>query len=107
MTITAASTVQDMEDVGIAELREHLDDYLRRIADGETLRVTDAGRTVVLLSSHRPADDSVLDRLEAEGRLAQRPPRRKGLLPKPAPMPDDGGPTLSEVLQQMRDEDDR
>ena len=49
MTITAASTVQDMEDVGIAELREHLDDYLRRIADGEILRVVDAGRTVVLL----------------------------------------------------------
>lgn len=72
MTITATSTVHDVEEVEVAQLREHLDAYLRRVADGETLCITD-----------------------------------HGLLPRPLPLPDDGGPTLSEVLQQMRDEDDR
>ena len=107
MTITAASTVQDVEEVEVAELREHLDAYLRRVADGEALCITDHGNPVALVKSFRQVEEEVLDRLEAEGLLDQRPARRTGLLPKPAPMPDDGGPTLSEVLQQMRDEDDR
>jgi prevent-host-death family protein len=96
-----------VDDVGIGELRQNLSVYLRRIAQGETLRVTDHGHPVALLTPIRRAGDEILDRLEAEGLLVRPRRRRRGLLPKPPPLPDDGGPTLSEVLQQMRDEDDR
>jgi prevent-host-death family protein len=95
-----------VDDVGVAQLRQNLSVYLRRVSRGETLRVTEHGRPVALLTPLRASGDEVLDRLEAEGRLVRARSHRRPL-PKPLPMPDDGGPTLSEVLQQMRDEDDR
>jgi prevent-host-death family protein len=98
------TTVAGVDDVGVRELRQNLSVYLRRIAQGETLRVTDHGRPVALLTPLRSTGDEVLDRLEAEGRLIR--PKVRGPLPEPLPALTDG-PTLSEVLQQMRDEDDR
>src|SRR3954452_13316784 len=103
-----------MNDVGVRELRQILSVYLRRIVQGETLRVTDHGHPVALLTPLRYTGDSVLDELESQGLLERpksrgflerpRPPR--GWLPRPVPLRP-GEPTLSEVLQQMRDEDDR
>jgi prevent-host-death family protein len=101
-----APRLDSVDDVGVAQLRQNLSVYLRRVSQGETLRVTEHGRPVALLTPIRRTGDEVLDRLEAEGLLV-RPRSRRRPLPKPLPMPDDGGPTLSEVLQQMRDEDDR
>lgn len=98
-------TVTDMDDVGVRELRQDLSVYLRRIAQGETLRVTDHGHPVALLTPVRYSGDSVLDELEAQG-LLERPRSRRRPLPPPVPL-EPGEPTLSEVLQQMRDEDDR
>ena len=98
-------TLEPVDDVGVGELRQHLSVFLRRVAQGETLRVTDHGHPVALLSPIRTTGDDVLDRLEAEGLLV-RGRRRTGMLPKPLPATP-GKPTLSEVLQQMRDEDDR
>ena len=98
-------TVLDMDDVGVRELRQNLSVYLRRIAKGETLRVTDHGHPVALLTPLRYTGDSVLDELEAQG-LLERPKHLRRGLPRPVPL-EPGEPTLSEVLQQMRDEDDR
>jgi len=53
--------------VGVRELRQNLSVYLRRIARGETLEVTDRGRAVAVLAPL--PGTSVLDRLRAEGRL--------------------------------------
>lgn len=53
--------------VGIRELRQNLSVYLRRVEAGETLEVSDRGKTVALLTP-LPASTSVLDRLIAEGR---------------------------------------
>lgn len=97
--------VPAVDDVGVRELRQNLSVYLRRIAQGETLRVTDHGHPVALLTPIRSTGESVLDELEAQGRLIR--PRTRGRRRPPVPLPPDGGPTLSEVLQQMRDEDDR
>jgi prevent-host-death family protein len=95
-----------MDDVGVRELRQNLSVYLRRIAKGETLRVTDHGHPVALLTPIRYTGDSVLDELEAQGLLER--PRNPRPRPLPPPLPlEPGEPTLSEVLQQMRDEDDR
>ena len=98
-------TVLTMDDVGVRELRQNLSVYLRRIAKGETLRVTDHGHPVALLTPLRYTGDSVLDELEAQG-LLERPKHPRRELPRPIPLKP-GEPTLSEVLQQMRDEDDR
>lgn len=63
MTDTTSRTPQ----VGIRELRQNLSVYLRRIAQGERLEVTDRGRPVALLVPVRP-EMSPIERLVAEGR---------------------------------------
>jgi prevent-host-death family protein len=91
--------------VGVRELRQNLSVYLRRIEAGETLEVTEHGHPVARLTPLPPQRMSVLDRLIAEGKAF---PGKGGNLADLRPPRDIGpGPTLSEVLQQMRDEDDR
>jgi len=65
------------KQVGVRELRQNLSVYLRRIARGETLEVTDRGRAVAILAP-MPKPASVLKRLTAEGRLI---PAKRALLP--------------------------
>jgi antitoxin (DNA-binding transcriptional repressor) of toxin-antitoxin stability system len=55
-----------LKHVGVRELRQNLSVYLRRIARGETLGVTDRGRVVALLTPVRHEADP-LARLEAAG----------------------------------------
>lgn len=87
------------------EARQNLSVYLRRVEQGEAFTVTEHGRPVALLGPV-PTDDDPLGDLIAAGRVL---PATLALdeLPDPVALPDDGGPTLSEVLQAMRDEDDR
>ena len=83
--------------VGVRELRQNLSVYLRRIARGETLEVTDRGRAVAVLAP-LPKPASMLDRLRAEGRLI---PATGDLLPlKRRPIRIDR-PT-SELLDEQR-----
>jgi prevent-host-death family protein len=89
--------------VGVRELRQNLSVYLDRVKAGETLDVTEHGRPVAQLRP-RPEDAiSALDRMIAEGRAtpATIDHRTLGMPPK---IP---GRPLSEILQEMRDEDDR
>jgi prevent-host-death family protein len=84
--------------VGIAELRQNLSRYLRRVERGERLLVTDRNRPVAELGP--PPSTAQLDRLIAEGRV-QRPLRR-GL---PEPLRLDGDPyALSRALDEIRGE---
>jgi prevent-host-death family protein len=99
------ATVAGVDDVGVRELRQNLSVYLRRIAQGETLRVTEHGHPVALLTPIPYSDDAILDDLEAQGRIVR--PRTGRRRRPPVPLPPDGGPPLSEVLQHMREEDDR
>ena len=89
--------------VGVRELRQNLSVYLRRVKAGETLEVTEHGQTVARLTP-RPAETlSPLQRLIAEGR-ATAPTGRIQDIPPPIRL---DGISASEILQQMRDEDDR
>jgi prevent-host-death family protein len=85
--------------VGVAELRQNLSVYLRRVKRGERLVVTDRNRPVAELGP-APSTGPDLDRLIAEGRVA--PPRRSGL---PEPLELSGDPrALSRALDDIRGE---
>ncbi len=58
----------EIETVGASELRDRLGDYLRRVAAGESFRVTDQGCDVAFLSP-APRRAGAVERLVAEGRL--------------------------------------
>lgn len=59
---------QEDPRVGVRELRQNLSRYLRRVARGETLEVTERGRPVAVLAP-LPAPSSPLERLVASGRV--------------------------------------
>jgi prevent-host-death family protein len=68
-----------MTTVGVAELRQNLSKYLRVVARGERLVVTDRNRPIAELGPP-PSTGRALDRLTAEGRVT-RPSRPR--LPEP------------------------
>lgn len=85
--------------IEVAELRQNLGEYLRRVERGERLLVTDRNRPVAELGppATRGAD---LDRLIAEGRVTR--PIRHGL---PEPLQLDGDPyALTRALNEIRGE---
>jgi prevent-host-death family protein len=87
------------EMVGIAELRQNLSIYLRRVKEGERLVVTDRNRPVAELGP-APSTGPDLDRLIAEGRVSA--PDRSGL-PKPLELKGDPK-ALSQALDDIRGE---
>lgn len=83
--------------VGVAELRQNLSTYLRRVGEGERLVITDRNRPVAELGP-APSIGPALDRLIAEGRVSR--PLRSGL---PEPMELSGDPhALSRALDEVR-----
>ncbi len=97
----ASATFMYMSDlVGVAELRQNLSVYLRRVREGETLVVTDRNRPVAVLGP-APESASRLDQLIAAGRVS--PPTRSEF-PEPLEMESvpDG---LSRALAELRDDE--
>lgn len=85
--------------VGVAELRQNLSKYLRRVESGERLVVTDRNRPVAELGPP-PSEGAELDRLIAAGRVSR--PSRRGL---PEPIRLEGDPyALSRALDEIRGE---
>jgi prevent-host-death family protein len=90
--------------VGVRELRQNLSVYLQRVKEGETLEITEHGRPVAELRPRSPARLSKIDQMIADGRITPARGRPRDLPPPPPPI-DPTAPTLSEILQQMRDEE--
>ena len=90
--------------VGVRELRQNLSVYLARVKAGETLDVTEHGQPVAQLGPRLAKPISILDQMIADGR-AKPATRRPSDIPPLLPNPDPDGPTLTEVLLQMRDEE--
>jgi len=95
--------VDEAEKIGIRELRQHASRYVAMAKAGKRVPVTDRGKLVAYLV---PADEprSVFEQLVAAGKVRQA--TAKGiadLLPIP-PAPS-GEKSLSETLQEMRDEE--
>lgn len=84
------------DSVGIAELRQNLSVYLRRVSAGERLLVTDRNRPVAELGP-APASGPALDRLIAAGRVSAP------LRALPDPLVPSGDPdALSRALEDIR-----
>jgi len=94
-------TERDAPTVGVRELRQNLSVYLTRVKQGEAFEVTEHGHPVARLVPNRPEPMGILDRLIAEGRAVPARGDHRTLTPPPV-MP---GRPLSEILQEMRDEE--
>jgi prevent-host-death family protein len=89
--------------VGVRELRQNLSVYLDRVKAGETLEVTEHGHPVARLGPNPRVTLSIVDQMIADGRITPATGDHR-TLPPPPKIP---GRPLSEILQEMRDEDDR
>ena len=77
-----------MTTVGVRDLKNRLSEYLRRVADGDRITVTDRGRPVAVITPpDAPADHEAVTRMVREGiaswgggkpRGATRPARVRG-----------------------------
>jgi|SRR6185437_6251601 len=88
--------------VGVRELRQNLSVYLARVKQGECLEVTEHGRPVALLRP-LPAAASWLESMIAAGLATRAQGDLLELGHPPPPMP--GERSLSEVLEEMRNEE--
>jgi prevent-host-death family protein len=92
-----------MMRVGIRELRQDASTWVRRAAAGETIEITDRGRPVAQLGP-LTAPPRGLAALEAAGLIRKATGKLSDLKPvKPPP----GTRPLSEILEEMRNEEDR
>lgn len=92
--------------VGVRELRQNLSVYLDRVKAGEILEVTEHGQPVAMLGPRRSAPISILDQMIADGRAVAATIDHRTIR-LPATIMDAHGPTLSQILQEMRDEEYR
>ena len=90
----------ERDQVGVRELRQNLSMYLRRVADGETLEVTERNRPVAILAP-LPETSTSLGRLVVSGR-ARAP--AGDLLELGAPDGEPASTRLSEALDAEREE---
>lgn len=88
-----------MDRVGIRELRQNLSVHLRRVKRGESLEVTEHGRTVAVLGP-RPASGTPRERMVADGRLT---PGGQGLSHLGPPLTGEGD-GLGKALEAEREE---
>jgi prevent-host-death family protein len=92
--------------VGVRELRQNLSVYLDRVKAGETLEVTEHGLPVAQLGPRPSTALSVIDQMIADGRITPATVDHRTIKLPTTPR-DPNGPTLTEILLAMRDEDDR
>ena len=102
-----ASKPSTADRVGVRELRQNLSVYLDRVKEGERLEVTEHGRPVALLVPLPPADDQIA-RLVAEGKMIPAKGSLRDWLREHPPLKLElpGGRTLTQILLEMRDEEE-
>ena len=86
-----------MESVSVRDLRQHLSRYLRRVATGERLVVTERRRPVAMLGP-LPENEDIHDYLIAIGEVT---PATGDLLDLPPPVRSEG-PSTEEILDELR-----
>lgn len=88
--------------VGVRELRQNLSVYLDRVKDGETLRVTEFGQVVALLTPLPAEKLSPFERMVREGRAT---PPKGSLKDRRRPQPSQPGyRPIEEILAEDRED---
>ena len=93
-----------MDSIGVRELRQNASKYLDRVKKGESIEVTERGVPIAVLGPVPVKKVSLLDRLIAEGRATAPTGNLMDIVPIPAD-PDYDGPTSTEILIQMREDE--
>lgn len=91
-----------MREIGVTELKASLSSVLRRVGEGERVRITRRGRHVAdLLPPETESAEAQMRKLIAEGRVTpgSRP------LPRNPPPPIDTGTSASALILAEREED--
>lgn len=88
-----------MERIGVRELRQNASRYLRRVAAGESILVTDRGRAVAVINPPT-SDQARYDELVASGELV---PGDGGDLPEP--LPASPAPSVSDRWLRRREQE--
>src|SRR5512145_1715944 len=93
--------------VGVRELRQNLSVYLDRVKEGERLEVTEHGKPVALLVPLPPEGDQIA-RLVAEGKMIPAKGSLREWLRENRPIPwqPADGKTLTQILLEMREEEE-
>ena len=101
----AASEARDVQ-VGVRELRQNLSVYLDRVKAGQTLQVTERGRPVAQLTPLPERAPDWWEEMIAAGNIRPAQGSLVEYLREHPPLPPakPGEPTLSEILQELREE---
>ncbi len=86
--------------MSVRELRQHLSRYLRRVAAGERLIVTERRRPVAVLAP-LPEEEDMLEYLIATGEATRPTGDLLDVEPYRGPAE---GPSLSDILEEMRED---
>lgn len=91
-----------MREIGVRELQENLSSVLRRVGEGERVRITRRGRYVAdLLPPETDPAEVRMRKLIAEGRVTPA----SGSIPKNPPPPRKTGRSASAVILAEREEE--
>jgi prevent-host-death family protein len=90
-----------MREIGVRELKANLSSVLRRVSEGERVRVTRRGRPVAELVPAMPERSEAMKKLIAEGRVTPA----SGFIPKNPPPPRKTGRSASAVILAEREEE--
>ena len=89
-----------MASVGVRELKNRLSEFLRRVADGERITVTDRGRPIAVLGPPESTpDDEDIRRMVREGLAAWGGGKPRGA---PRPIRIRGKPISDTVREDRR-----
>lgn len=91
-----------MIHVGVKELKNHLSQYLKKAHAGETIRVTDRGEVIAVVTGAAPKTSPLLHtlhRLVDGDRYHWNGRKPRGLSQKPRLTP---GPTLADLIAEDR-----
>jgi prevent-host-death family protein len=89
-----------MATVGIRELKNRLSEYLRRVAEGERITVTDRGRPLAVIApAEEAAADEAAQRMVREGLARWGGGKPRGSGPR---VRIKGGPISETVLEDRR-----
>lgn len=91
------------DSIGIRELRQNASRYVAMAKEGKRVPVTERGKLVAYLVPAEDATMTTFQRMVAAGQVTLATGNLRDLLPPPPREP--GERPLSEVLQEMRDEE--